>query len=134
MVQIHAGPPPALLPEAVDALSDFAKRDAGAVAQLGERGLCKPEVVGSIPISSTNPEHNLTLRFHREPPAPHRRVTPVLTASILDNRITFRVRTNAHCIVVRTDRMCGEMFLQRAAQQRFGNNERAIVQICESRP
>ena len=28
----------------------------GAVAQLGERGLCKPEVVGSIPISSTNPE------------------------------------------------------------------------------
>ena len=26
----------------------------GAVAQLGERGLCKPEVVGSIPISSTN--------------------------------------------------------------------------------
>ncbi len=31
----------------------------GAVAQLGERGLCKPEVVGSIPISSTNPEHDL---------------------------------------------------------------------------
>jgi hypothetical protein len=27
--------------------------DFGAVAQLGERGLCKPEVVGSIPISST---------------------------------------------------------------------------------
>jgi hypothetical protein len=27
---------------------------SGAVAQLGERGLCKPEVVGSIPISSTN--------------------------------------------------------------------------------
>ena len=25
----------------------------GAVAQLGERGLCKPEVVGSNPISST---------------------------------------------------------------------------------
>ena len=29
-------------------------REKGAVAQLGERGLCKPEVVGSIPISSTN--------------------------------------------------------------------------------
>ena len=28
--------------------------EIGAVAQLGERGLCKPEVVGSIPISSTN--------------------------------------------------------------------------------
>ena len=26
---------------------------SGAVAQLGERRLCKPEVVGSIPISST---------------------------------------------------------------------------------
>ncbi len=25
----------------------------GAVAQLGERGLCKPEVRGSIPLSST---------------------------------------------------------------------------------
>jgi hypothetical protein len=25
----------------------------GAVAQLGERRFCKPEVVGSIPISST---------------------------------------------------------------------------------
>ena len=36
MVQIHPGPP-----------------FLGAVAQLGERGLCKPEVVGSNPISST---------------------------------------------------------------------------------
>ncbi len=27
----------------------------GAVAQLGERGLCKPEVRGSIPLSSTIP-------------------------------------------------------------------------------
>ena len=26
---------------------------AGAVAQLGERWLCKPEVTGSIPVSST---------------------------------------------------------------------------------
>ena len=25
----------------------------GALAQLGERGLCKPEVRGSIPLSST---------------------------------------------------------------------------------
>ena len=28
-------------------------RSVGAVAQLGERRFCKPEVVGSIPISST---------------------------------------------------------------------------------
>jgi hypothetical protein len=30
------------------------RRDFGDVAQLGERGLCKPEVVGSIPIISTS--------------------------------------------------------------------------------
>lgn len=30
-----------------------ARKSTGAVAQLGERGLCKPEVVGSIPSSST---------------------------------------------------------------------------------
>ena len=30
---------------------------AGAVAQLGERRFCKPEVVGSIPISSTAEEN-----------------------------------------------------------------------------
>ena len=29
----------------------------GAVAQLGERGLCKPEVVGSIPSGSTLSRH-----------------------------------------------------------------------------
>ena len=36
--------------------SDFRARfaGAGAVAQLGERVLCKHEVVGSIPIGSTN--------------------------------------------------------------------------------
>ena len=31
----------------------LSRRIDGAVAQLGERGLCKPEVVGSNPISST---------------------------------------------------------------------------------
>ena len=35
----------------------------GAVAQLGERGLCKPEVVGSIPSSSTR--SNLFSRVSR---------------------------------------------------------------------
>ena len=32
----------------------FRGKVRGAVAQLGEHRLCKPEVVGSIPISSTN--------------------------------------------------------------------------------
>ena len=31
----------------------------GAVAQLGERGLCKPEVVGSTPISSIHLDADL---------------------------------------------------------------------------
>ena len=35
------------------ARSPRAGSSRGAVAQLGERGLCKPEVVGSIPSSST---------------------------------------------------------------------------------
>ena len=32
---------------------DVAESRRGAVAQLGERGLCKPEVGGSIPLCST---------------------------------------------------------------------------------
>ena len=36
-------------------LEDGSRSYVGAVAQLGERGLCKPEVVGSIPSSSTKP-------------------------------------------------------------------------------
>jgi hypothetical protein len=34
---------------------------SGAVAQLGERRFCKPEVVGSIPISSIAPENGADL-------------------------------------------------------------------------
>jgi hypothetical protein len=30
------------------------KTQSGGVAQLGERRLCKPEVIGSIPFASTN--------------------------------------------------------------------------------
>jgi hypothetical protein len=30
------------------------KTKSGGVAQLGERRLCKPEVIGSIPFASTN--------------------------------------------------------------------------------
>ena len=37
----------------------------GAVAQLGERGLCKPEVVGSIPISSTDSRFSRRARCRR---------------------------------------------------------------------
>ena len=41
----------------------------GAVAQLGERGLCKPEVVGSIPISSTRFPSIDAIRRGRESPS-----------------------------------------------------------------
>jgi hypothetical protein len=44
MVRIHPDPPPSV----------------GAVAQLGERLLCKQEVIGSIPFSSTS--HNAECR------------------------------------------------------------------------
>src|SRR5438067_9355934 len=58
MVRIHPDPPTNRAglgpdygfrsPEVVD------RRAKGAVAQLGERLLCKQEVIGSIPFSSTN--------------------------------------------------------------------------------
>ena len=35
----------------------------GALAQLGERGLCKPEVKGSIPLSSTKSNSRLRAAF-----------------------------------------------------------------------
>ncbi len=63
MVQIHPGPPAAVREArepiagprvGQDAVEPADPHDRGAVAQLGERGLCKPEVVGSIPISSTS--------------------------------------------------------------------------------
>ena len=37
----------------------MAKSSVGAVAQLGERLLCKQEVTGSIPVSSTRSTRNL---------------------------------------------------------------------------
>ncbi len=51
VVQVYLGPPI----EAFSIRSDSLRlvEDLGAVAQLGERGLCKSEVVGSNPISST---------------------------------------------------------------------------------
>ena len=43
MVRTHPDPPPSEI-----------KRHRGAIAQLGERLLCKQEVIGSIPIGSTS--------------------------------------------------------------------------------
>ena len=42
MVRIHPDPP-----------TDTRQEKAGAIAQLGERLLCKQEVTGSIPVGST---------------------------------------------------------------------------------
>jgi hypothetical protein len=54
MVRIHPDPPGLETTIAVD------RRNCGAVAQLGERLLCKQEAVGSIPSGSTND----TCRLH----------------------------------------------------------------------
>ena len=53
----------------------------GAVAQLGERGLCKPEVVGSIPIISTRVAPRVPGRAGQVAPA---------------NAAVFAVRGTAH--------------------------------------
>jgi hypothetical protein len=47
MVRIHPDPPTAPGQRIV-------KWNGGAIAQLGERLLCKQEVIGSIPIGSTS--------------------------------------------------------------------------------
>ena len=52
MVRIHPDPPG--LSRRCAAGDDEARCSVGAVAQLGERLLCKQEVIGSIPFSSTN--------------------------------------------------------------------------------
>src|SRR5438067_9605414 len=58
MVRIHPDPPTnraGLGPDYGFRSPEFVDRRAkGAVAQLGERLLCKQEVIGSIPFSSTN--------------------------------------------------------------------------------
>ena len=57
MVRIHPDPPTnrAELGRIACVLSIlYDRRTKGAVAQLGERLLCKQEVIGSIPFSSTN--------------------------------------------------------------------------------
>ena len=51
MVRIHPDPPP------------FAS--SGAIAQLGERLLCKQEVIGSIPIGSTSNASRNSNQFAR---------------------------------------------------------------------
>ena len=43
MVRIHPDPP-----------TESLRRSPGAIAQLGERLLCKQEVTGSIPVGSTS--------------------------------------------------------------------------------
>ena len=60
MVRIHPDPPPQLRGQASARQSRASagaaargEAGSGAVAQLGERLLCKQEAVGSIPISST---------------------------------------------------------------------------------
>ena len=86
MVQIHPGPP-------------RSERLSGAVAQLGERGLCKPEVVGSIPISSTKVFRARRCRcyklfHHSSRVAGPKQAGVGFYPAVFDNRISF-LRSNA---------------------------------------
>ena len=63
MVRIHPDPPTkidgaraesGLMRLSIGGSEVADRRTKGAVAQLGERLLCKQEVIGSIPFSSTN--------------------------------------------------------------------------------
>ena len=51
MVQIHPDPPSTQVADQ----AGCQEIEQGAIAQLGERLLCKQEVAGSIPAGSTNP-------------------------------------------------------------------------------
>ena len=51
VVQLYLGPPDPMRNEPAVLLNG--ERDAGAIAQLGERRPCTAEVIGSKPISST---------------------------------------------------------------------------------
>jgi hypothetical protein len=57
MVRIHPDPPP--IGDACWPATKGVSRSVGAVAQLGERLLCKQEVIGSIPFSSTSKERSI---------------------------------------------------------------------------
>jgi hypothetical protein len=55
MVRIHPDPPSGrqVVARAHVAQAAASRLDTGGVAQLGERLLCKQEVIGSIPFTST---------------------------------------------------------------------------------
>ena len=55
MVRVHPDPPPDNDPRDYDFCQGF---NPGAIAQLGERLLCKQEVTGSIPVGSTRSPRN----------------------------------------------------------------------------
>ena len=60
MVRIHPDPPTDTRP------GKTAREPQGAIAQLGERLLCKQEVTGSIPVGSTRIWGNNIRRVQRE--------------------------------------------------------------------
>ena len=55
---------------------------SGGVAQLGERRLCKPEVIGSIPFTSTNVRVRLFIWLY---------TAPLWAVSLFENHIGKRV-------------------------------------------
>jgi len=65
MVRIHPDPP-AIRDAGGPGKARASRSVLGAVAQLGERLLCKQEVIGSIPFSSTNEEGSSKATWHSQ--------------------------------------------------------------------
>src|SRR5437868_490814 len=63
-VQAFPGPPAFAAPESVEGRQ---RSTTGAIAQLGERLLCKQEVVGSIPSGSTSRDFKLVRTTNSRP-------------------------------------------------------------------
>ena len=93
MVRIHPDPPTDARHRIEMVFAVVVFPPTGAIAQLGERLLCKQEVTGSIPVGSTSPCGRQVLadgRFKSEGKAERRRVPRcALASSGSQNRLIF---------------------------------------------
>ena len=103
----------------------------GAVAQLGERGLCKPEVVGSIPISSTdflNPFDNFSGRNALERAKAARGFD---ASSIIENlnqvkHSIFGLYRKSSVLITKIDLPKGQVLVFRSMRERSLPSERLL--------
>jgi hypothetical protein len=106
----------------------------GAVAQLGERGLCKPEVVGSIPISSTTAS---TWRFRADTWSVTPKSRPWLpyetrVASVQRSRLTAMVSHRTHLLEPLRRASASSDNAARSLDRRFSENLRKFLRKSSS--